>query len=261
MVFDSHCHTVFSTDSRMTLDEAMEAAAAKEIGLIITEHMDYDYPQAEAFLFDPQEYLATYAPYRSEKLLLGVEIGMRAECKEANRKLIENHGFDQVIGSIHVVEGMDIYDAAFYKGRSKRDVYCRYFEAMLQCVEEYDFIDALGHIDYIARYARYEDPEVYYGEYMELIDAVLLVVAGRETALEINTRRLESPVRLRQLLPIYERFAALGGRFVTIGSDAHKPEDVGRWLRKGLAIAEFAGLQPVYYRERQRYGYDDKVLG
>ena len=47
---------------------------------------------------------------------------------------------------------------------------------------------------------------------------------------------------------------------MTIGSDAHKPEDVGRWLRKGLAIAEFAGLQPVYYRERRRYGYDDKVL-
>ena len=68
-------------------------------------------------------------------------------------------------------------------------------------------------------------------------------------------------VTSKQLLPIYERFAALGGRFVTIGSDAHKPEDVGRWLRKGLAMAEFAGLQPVYYRERQRYGYDDKVLG
>ena len=98
MVFDSHCHTAFSTDSRMTLEEAMEAAATKEIGLIITEHMDYDYPQPGAFLFEPQEYLAAYAPYRSEKLLLGVEIGMRAECKAANRTLLESHPFDQVIG-------------------------------------------------------------------------------------------------------------------------------------------------------------------
>lgn len=255
MYFDSHCHTLFSTDSRMTVEEALEAAAEQQLGLIITEHMDYEYPQPEAFVFDAREYLKTYGPYRSDRLLLGVEVGMRAECLQANRSLVAAHDFDQVIGSIHVVEGVDIYHPSFYEGRHKHDVYCRYFEAMLQCLEEYDFIDTLGHIDYIARYGRYDDPEVYYSEYLELIDAILLVAAGRDLALEINTRRLETPERLRQLLPIYERFAALGGRFVTIGSDAHRPEEVGRWLRKGLAIAEFAGLQPIYFQQRRRRAY------
>ena len=43
MVFDSHIHTKFSTDSNMDILEAIAVSKEKNIGIIITEHLDLDY--------------------------------------------------------------------------------------------------------------------------------------------------------------------------------------------------------------------------
>lgn len=251
MLFDTHMHTRFSTDSQMILAEAAVKAQELGIGIVITEHMDLDYPQPLAFLFDIEEYFATYGKQRSERLLLGIEIGMRADLVEENRQIIAAYPFDYVIGSIHVVEKIDIYSADFYQERTKQEVYHQYFQSMLQCVESYDFIDSLGHIDYICRYARYDDKEIYYDEFSEIIDQILRPLAAQDKAIEINTRRLDNKASVEVLLPIYKRFAELGGRMATIGSDAHVTKDIGRGLQVGLAIAEQCGLQPVWFANRQ----------
>ena len=39
MIFDSHSHTSFSTDSDMTAEDALKAARARGIGLVFTEHL------------------------------------------------------------------------------------------------------------------------------------------------------------------------------------------------------------------------------
>ena len=44
MIFDTHMHCDFSTDSSMTLEESIAAAEKENIGMIVTEHWDYDYP-------------------------------------------------------------------------------------------------------------------------------------------------------------------------------------------------------------------------
>lgn len=253
MNFDTHMHTTFSTDSRMTINEAVAKGRELQIGLVITEHMDLGYPESDAFLFDVNEYLKTYSPLRSDKVLLGIEIGMKPDCTEENRALAENPGLDYVIGSIHVIDGIDIYHESFYRNHTKKEVYNRYFEAMLECVKDYDFIDSLGHIDYIARYARFTDPEIYYDEFAEQIDAVLKMTVKQNKALEINTRRLVSQQDVQLLLPVYKRFAQLGGKLATVGSDAHKPQDIGRGLSLARDIAEACGLKVVYFKNRQAH--------
>ena len=40
-------------------------------------------------------------------------------------------------------------------------------------------------------------------------------------------------------------------RFAVIGSDAHYKEHVGRRMREALSLADEAGLEPVYFRERK----------
>ncbi|MBM7866490.1 histidinol phosphate phosphatase [Heliobacterium gestii] len=250
MIFDTHVHTRFSTDSLMALDQAKERAEKLGIGLIITDHMDLEYPKPHSFTFDVDAFFRAYEPCRSERLRLGIEMGMRSELVDHNRTLASAYPFDFIIGSIHVVDGVEVVAQRFFQGRTKQEVYDRYFDNMLDCVKAYDFIDSLGHIDYIARYALLDDPEIHYSEFRERIDPILAVLAERGQAIEINARRLGNPAVAEAILPIYRRFAELGGRRVTIGSDAHTPRDVGQNLKASLDLAERCRLQPVWHKAR-----------
>lgn len=249
MIFDTHMHTEISTDSEMKIDEAIKRARDLNIGIIITEHMDYLYPHKDMFVFDAGDYFTRYGKYRSEQVLLGVEIGMQMACLKENKELAVSYPFDYIIGSIHIVEGIDIYFEEFYRGRTKEEVYGRYFADMAECLTVHDFVHALGHIDYIARYARFSNPEIDYLEMQDSIDKVLEVAAARDLALEINTKRDYTKEVLASIVPIYKRFRELGGRLVTLGSDAHTAGGIGNQFKEALYIAEKAGLRPVYFKE------------
>jgi histidinol-phosphatase (PHP family) len=252
MLFDSHLHTIFSTDSEMKFADLQAKSQQESCGIIITEHLDLNYPVPDKFTFSVGDYFTAYESYRSKRLLLGIEIGLRSDCLEKNRQVVSHHPFDFVLGSIHVVNQHDLYYAPYYEGRSKQAAYLDYFQAMIDCVKVYDFIDSLGHIDYIARYAPYSDPEVYYHEFSEAIDAVLISLAQQEVALEINTRRFAARQVIDYLIPIYHRFHELGGKYVTLGSDAHQPEAVARHLADAWELAQTCNLQAIYYEDRQR---------
>lgn len=249
MIFDTHMHTEVSSDSKMTIEQAILQAKALNIGIILTEHMDYLYPQPDMFVFDAAEYFKRYEKYRSSEVLLGVEIGMQQACIAENRQLAAKYPFDYVIGSIHVIEGIDIYFDEFYQGRSKQEVYESYFAAMAQCLAAYDFVHSLGHIDYIARYAKVEAPEIDYRQFSASIDKVLKVAVERELAVEINTKREYTREVLASIIPIYQRFAELGGRLVTLGSDAHVVAGIGKQFKQAFDIADKCGLRPVYFKE------------
>ncbi|MEG6586443.1 histidinol phosphate phosphatase [Dendrosporobacter sp. 1207_IL3150] len=250
MIVDTHIHTLFSSDSKMTINQALQKANELGVAITVTEHMDLAYPEPDAFVFDITDYFNEYEKYRSENLYLGIELGMRQDCIADNSTIVMNNQFDYVIGSIHVIDNIDIYNEDFYHMRSKQEVYHQYFDSMISCLKTYDFIDSLGHIDYIARYARFENPEIYYNEYSEKIDKVLKILAQNQKAIEINTRRIADPATLEALIPIYKRFYALGGRIATAGSDAHKPEDIGKNFNIAMNIAEMCNLKLVYFENR-----------
>jgi histidinol-phosphatase (PHP family) len=251
MLYDTHLHTEFSHDSRMRISEVIEKAREINFGVVVTEHIDLNYPDPLAFNLDVEGYLQTYEKYRSDRLLLGIEVGMGICEVVENRELIEKYPFDYILGSIHVIGNMDIYDEVFYTGRTKMDVYNHYFDAMAECVQGYNYIDSLGHIDYIARYAKFEDKEIYYEDFTDRIDRILTIIAKNEKCLEINTRRLGNEIVIQNLIPIYKRFYDLGGRWVTIGSDAHHPGDIGKHFSTALQMADYCNLKPVWFKERQ----------
>ena len=111
--------------------------------------------------------------------------------------------------------------------------------------------DAFAHIDYMCRYMPYADKELILGEAPELFDQVFKLLIAKEKPLEINTRRLDDAGAMAALLAVYRRYAQLGGKYAVIGSDAHYKEHVGRRMREALGLADEAGLEPVYFRERK----------
>ena len=254
MFFDSHIHTEFSADSEMKAQDAMREAERQGLGLVFTEHLDYDYPSAgrEEFIFDPAAYWAAYEPLcAGGKLSLGVEMGMMASAREKNAAFLQRVPFDFVLGSIHFLDVKDLYYPETFEGREKAEMYHEYFTVMRDEIYAHPFINTLAHIDYIARNSTFDNPEISYGEFSDEIDAVLRALIETDTAIEINTRRLGTPRGIKELAPIYRRYYELGGRYVTIGSDAHVPEGVGRNYHRARELARAFDLQIVTFRERQ----------
>lgn len=250
-MFDSHIHTTFSTDSNMNIEAAIKRAEELNLGLIITEHMDVNYPYKNKFTFNHNEYFKQYSKYISPNLLLGIELGMRMDCIEENRILAQKYPFDFVLGSVHLVDNIDIYGEAFYKNKNKVQSYEKYFKYMIDCLKTHSFIDSLGHIDYIARYAIYEDSEIYYEDFAVYIDEVLKTAILNNTVLEINTRRFNKIEVIDNLKKIYKRYYELGGRLVTLGSDSHKIQDIGSHFPLAKNVADSCNLKPVYFKARK----------
>ena len=251
MIFDSHIHTKFSADSKMLASDALAKAASLNFGLVFTEHFDYGVANEDGeFTFDPAAYMNEYKNLRGDKVRLGVEVGLRKVARAENANFLARANFDFVIGSIHLVDDLDIYYPEFYADKDKATAYQKYFEQMAQEAEVADF-DALGHIDYICRAAPYDNPEIDYATFKTQIDAVLKIVVEREKILELNTRRFDKPRAVEELVPVYKKYRELGGRFVTIGSDAHRVGAIGNYFERALEFIRELDLTPVTFCERK----------
>lgn len=257
MIFDSHMHTEVSADSAMKAADALERAAKLGVGAVFTEHEDMDFPGEKDFTFSPEDYWKKYEALRGEgeRLRLGVELGMQEGLAEKNCAFVKKAPFDQVIGSIHTLLGFDLYYETLYEGREKDEVYRLYLRAMASCVRSHGaFIDILAHIDYIARYAAYRDAELTYAVYGEEIDEVLAALIETDTVLELNTRRFDAPQGKASLVPIFRRYRELGGREVTLGSDAHDACAVAFAFCEAQDLAESLGLRIVtFFARRKEY--------
>ena len=251
MIFDSHIHTKFSADSEMVAAEAVAKAKSLNLGMVFTEHFDYGLElYGKKFTFDPAAYMNEYRNLRGDNVRLGVEIGMRKSARAEIADFIAQADFDFVIGSIHLVDDYDIYYPEFYVGKDKETAYKKYFRHIAEEAAVTDY-DALGHIDYICRIAPYDNPAIDYPTFSAQIDEILKIVVDREKVLELNTRRFYSARAVEELVPVYKKYRELGGRFVTVGSDAHKDEAVGNYFNRALEFAHELELTPVTFRERR----------
>ena len=251
MVFDSHIHTKFSADSKMTATDALARAKNLNLGVVFTEHFDYGVElNGREFTFDAATYMHEYKNLRGLNCRLGVEVGLRKSARTVNEKFLARADFDFVIGSIHLVDDFDIYYPEFYADKSKAVAYEKYFSQMAAEIEVADF-DALGHIDYICRAAPYDNPEIDYPTFAAQIDDVLKILVERGKILELNTRRFDNARAVRELVPVYSKYRELGGQFVTIGSDAHRVSAVGNYFNRALEFLRELDLTPVTFCERR----------
>jgi len=256
VIFDSHIHTALSGDSKMKLEDAIKRADELGIGMVLTEHMDINNCVVSECDVDLDRFYREYSKFRGDKLLFGIEFGLRKEAVERNIEIINERDFDFILCSVHSpYDGKNIYefyDSERCESRSKKAAYSLYFESIIKSIKENEYLDSLAHIDYIARYLRYDDKELYYHEHKTLIDEALKEIAFRDKSMEISTKRIGNKKSAEELIKIYKRFRELGGKTVTIGSDSHQVDAIGNNFKLALEIADVSGLKPVYYKNRKR---------
>ncbi len=176
---------------------------------------------------------------------------MQKQTTAADEALAGKYPFDYVLASMHCINGRDLYEERCYEGLAKVEAVREFLIDTLANLERHNNFDAFAHIDYMCRYMPYADKELILGEAPELFDQVFKLLIAKEKPLEINTRRLDDAGAMAALLAVYRRYAQLGGKYAVIGSDAHYKEHVGRRMREALSLADEAGLEPVYFRERK----------
>lgn len=252
---DYHMHTSFSDDSQSSPEEMVQGAIARGLRTIcITDHYDIDYPHDPSmFRFDVETYyetiLALKEKYRSQiEVLVGIELGMQPYLGEQYRALVKRVPFDFVIGSVHVVGGLDPYYPAFFDGKTDEEGYRETFEETLEDLRNTEDFDVVGHIDYVVRYGREKAVQYSYKKFAEPIDEILKYVIDHGKGIEMNTAGFKYGLGFAHPHPdVIRRYRELGGEIITVGADGHKPEHIAYDFQRVSEILKACGFQ--YYTE------------
>ena len=246
---DYHIHCRFSTDSTAEPEAMCEAAIAKGLTEIcFTDHQDLGFDDPTWFRFDPEAYFKTLEPVKEAyagrlRVHIGMEIGLVPDDPKLVREaeaLAKNHPWEFIIGSTHVIPvrigsqicHIDPADPAeaqrsWYYFGSGNALMSVYFETVLNTLEQFDFLDTLGHIDYMCRYLPKDIPPYRYEEHEAQIDRILKAAIRKGIAVEVNTGGLyKGSGKTNPEDRIIRRYLALGGKRLTYGSDAHRPEHI-----------------------------------
>ena len=188
---------------------------------------------------------------------MGVELGYQPHVVNKNNELLTTHSFDFVILSIHYVDNLDLGNGDFFKKKTPYESYKRYYEVVLDAVKTCDNFDVLGHIDYIIRYG---DKDAYhYEDYKDIIDEILKTVIEMGKGIELNTAGYRKGIgQSNPSGDIIKRYRELGGEIITVGSDAHIPEDLGADFQIAKELLKQCGFS--YYTEFRRRKPEFKPL-
>lgn len=255
---DAHLHTDLSPDSDVPID--VFAAQAVERGipeLAITDHVDFE-PTAPAFAFATfaeRERVVRDAGERWAEqgvaIRFGVEITYDSRYEADIREHLARHAYDFVIGSVHVYPASPFAPAnvaGWVTGREVADIVAPYFAEVLAAARS-GLFDALGHLDFVKRYLAPHVTAADLARAPELYDPILLALVDTGTALEINTSGLRHAADETYPSPaIVRRFRELGGRRITIGSDAHRAEAFAWGLADGYEAARAGGFDEMAFR-------------
>jgi histidinol-phosphatase (PHP family) len=249
---DCHVHSQFSYDAP---DGSMESSCERGVRLGVpaiafTEHANY-VPGAPPL--DVRAFAESVDRCRRRfpalNVLAGVELGEPHRFPAEVDALLNSYPFDLVLGSCHSipVDGrlVEIGDEGTLEPDVADENVRSFFAETLALVQSAPAFAALAHLDYPKRYwphdrLRYSELD-FEAEYR----GVLATAAAAGLALEINTDCGDLAHGPCPDLVVVRWWRELGGRAVSFGSDAHRPDDVVAGLKVAAAIAESTGFRPA----------------
>lgn len=255
---DAHVHTDLSHDSVVPLDDYARLAVERDITEIaITDHVDFS-PSAPGYgetTFEQRERVVREGAERWAEhgvaIRFGVEITWDSRHASEIRDHLAHHAYDFVIGSVHIYRDSPYaadHVAGWVAGRSIQEVVAPYFDEVTAGART-GLFDAMGHIDFVKRFLTPHVTPAQLAAAPELYEPILSALVESGTALEINTSGLRTPAE--ETFPsaaVVARFHALGGRAVTIGSDAHTTDSFAWALADGYEYAAEAGFSALAFR-------------
>lgn len=180
------------------------------------------------------------AKRRGHPVKLGIEVDFVPGREDETRELLAPYPWDYVLGSIHFIGDAGIDgEPSLVEEVGVHEAWRRYYDALALAARS-GLFDALAHPDVVKMYG----PEIPW-DWTALVDAL------DGTCLEVSSAGLHK--RHGKLYPnadLLRQARARGGR-VTLASDAHVPETLGRDLDQAIAHARAAGFETVTVFDRR----------
>ncbi len=267
MLADYHVHTEFSDDSHEPMEEQVKRAIALGLEeLCFTDHVDYgikkDWAEGNieyrggdgmgtpADSLEPLanvDYPAYFEKFRRLKqefapeiaLRCGLEFGVQAGTISRYEELFARYeqDLDFILLSIHQVENKEFWNQAFQEGRTQQEYNERYYQEMYDVIKAFKHYSVLAHVNLISRYDK--QGKYPFAAVRDMAAEILKLAIADGKGIELNTSSwhygLDDTMPSRDILRLYKD---LGGRIITIGSDAHSTKYLADHLQEAREILE-----------------------
>ena len=181
---------------------------------------------------------------------IGIEI-CNFKNQEKVKAIIKDYEFDYVIGSVHFLNGWG-YDFADIKqvwnDFSLQDIYKWYAEEITNLAQS-GLYDVLGHPFNIRLFKNIPEFDV-----KPILEQVATVLKEANMVIDINTGTLyRYPIEEISPYPDFLQVAKKYDLPIITSSDAHKPEDCGRYIDEAIDYAKTFGYDSnIIFTNRQR---------
>lgn len=198
-------------------------------------------------------YVQAVLVYQKEYPELKIKLGLEVDFVPGWERKIERIGsmypWDYLIGSVHFIPEWNYGYIARETEHGPEEIYPEYFKKVAEAAES-GLFDFLGHIDLPKRTFERLVPGVMADLHQELAERL-----GKANAvIELNTYGIRgSKVKDAGLYPDEQllRFCREQGVRVTLGSDAHRPQDVGADFGQALELMRSVGYTEITTFQRR----------
>ena len=287
MYADYHLHSEFSDDSRESMEN--QIARAIELGLdemCFTDHVDYgikkdwddprgiqwrggDGMSSSADEMSPlanvnyPEYFVKLLRMRATfgskiSIRSGLEFGIQSITVQDYEKLFTKYRneLDFVLFSMHQVNNQEFWNQQFQEGKTQQEYNEQYYNEILKTMKLFRNYSVLAHLDLLVRYDR---ARIYpFQKVQDIIAEILKQAITDGKGIEVNTSSwhygLSDTQPSRKILKLYKD---LGGKIITVGSDAHSTKYLADHIKDAYAILKdeigftefttFDHMKPVFH--------------
>jgi histidinol-phosphatase (PHP family) len=250
VIVDYHMHLRAPDESIEHTVEAVERYVEQatergidEIGF--TEHVYY-FEQTrhlwsmpyhlERCVYDIEPYVdaVVEAKRRGLPIKLGIEVDYEPGREEETAQALAPYPWDYVLGSIHFLDGRSIdSEPSLVESVGVEEAWRRYYACLSQAAAS-GLFDSLAHPDLVKMHGR--EIEWDWDAVAGLLDRV---------AIEVSSAGLHKPHGKLYPNPALLEAAHSHGLPITLASDAHVPQNVGRDLVRAVEHARAAGYETV----------------
>ncbi|MGI6037457.1 MAG: histidinol-phosphatase HisJ family protein [Limnochordia bacterium] len=227
--------------------------------ICFTDHMpnfylpaDMPYQHLRRPLREMEAYLADVARAQRKfpqlKIKVGVEVDYIPGKEREIARALQQFPLDFVIGSVHFVGRWSLYDPKYYREFTAQRIYQDYFLVVREAAS-CGLFHTIAHLDVPKLYAPLPKG------YLELARPVLEAIGKAGICLEVNCAGIRAG--LGQPFPNYDLIALAYemGLPITLGSDAHKPEQVGNDFPAVIERLQAIGYEEqICFNQGQPYG-------
>jgi len=253
MIVDYHMHVMTDLEGKHKPEEYIEIAKEKaidEIGFSDHFHIEGKYYSLR------YEELSKYVKMVQElkktvgiSLKLGIEIDYVPNLEDEIKKIIDSYPFDYIIGSIHFIDNWEFGSSKEISVYKKWDIYKLYqiYFTLLQKLAESGLFNIIGHADIIKIFGFRPKENI-----TDILKDTVEIFKRSKVCIEVNTNGLNKPCKETYPSEKFLKMCFDSEVPITLGSDAHKPKDVGQHFDKAISLIKKIGYERISIFENRK---------